>query len=170
MSSTLLLPPRAQLCNRSCSNKTHTHTYTHFPSRSPVRDGQTSPHKPRLVVPHSTCPSLSPSPPRTQLYNRSCSNKHTLDDGQTVHRGLGSWSLVAHVLHSPPPRLANSFVLGTAVINTHWTASQQKGAPKLIGQCVPLQRRCILHGPEENSWFRGGKSIGITDEPQYPRL
>ena len=24
MSSTLLLPPRAQLCNRSCSNKTHT--------------------------------------------------------------------------------------------------------------------------------------------------
>jgi hypothetical protein len=28
-----------------------------------VRDGQTSPHKPRLVVPHSTCPSLSPSPP-----------------------------------------------------------------------------------------------------------
>jgi len=28
-----------------------------------VRDGQTSPHKPRLVVSHSTCPSLSPSPP-----------------------------------------------------------------------------------------------------------
>ncbi len=25
MSSTLLLPPRAQFCNRSCSNKTHTH-------------------------------------------------------------------------------------------------------------------------------------------------
>jgi len=25
--------------------------------------GQTSPHKPLLVVPHSTCPSLSPSPP-----------------------------------------------------------------------------------------------------------
>jgi hypothetical protein len=32
-------------------------------TRSLVRDGQTSPHKPRLVVPHSTCPSLSPSPP-----------------------------------------------------------------------------------------------------------
>jgi hypothetical protein len=48
-----------------------------FPSRSLVCDGQTSPHMPRLVVPHSTCPSLSPSPPRTQLYNRSCSNKHT---------------------------------------------------------------------------------------------
>ena len=37
MSSTLLLPPRAQLCNRSCSNKTHTlcnryccNKHTHF--------------------------------------------------------------------------------------------------------------------------------------------
>jgi hypothetical protein len=44
------------------------HYYSPFtqypsPSRSLVRDGQTSPHKPRLVVPHSTCPSLSPSPP-----------------------------------------------------------------------------------------------------------
>jgi hypothetical protein len=42
-----------------------------------VRDGQTSPHRPRLVVSRSTCPPLSPSP------------------------------------H------ANSFVTGTAVINTH---------------------------------------------------
>ena len=31
MSSTLLLPPRTQLCNRSCSNKTHTHTHLSFP-------------------------------------------------------------------------------------------------------------------------------------------
>ena len=48
-----------------------------FPSRSLVRDGHTSPHMPRLVVPRSTCPSLSPSSPRSQLCNRSCSNKHT---------------------------------------------------------------------------------------------
>jgi hypothetical protein len=26
------------------------------------RDGQTSPHRPRLVVSHSACPPLSPSP------------------------------------------------------------------------------------------------------------
>jgi hypothetical protein len=37
-------------------------THTPFPPRSQVRDGQTSPHKPRLVVSHSTCPPLSPSP------------------------------------------------------------------------------------------------------------
>jgi hypothetical protein len=42
-----------------------------------VRDGQASPHRPRLVVSRSTCPPLSPSP------------------------------------------LANSFIIGTAVINTH---------------------------------------------------
>jgi hypothetical protein len=70
---------------------THSHTpprtrspsrhppFTHYPFllRSLVCGGQPSPHKPRLVVSHSTCPSLSSSP------------------------------------H------AHSFVLGTAVINTH---------------------------------------------------
>jgi hypothetical protein len=45
------------------------------PPRSLVRDGQTNPHRPRLVVSHSTCP---PHSPREQLCNRSCSNKtHT---------------------------------------------------------------------------------------------
>jgi len=31
-------------------------------TRSLMRDGQISPHKPRLVVSHSTCPPISPSP------------------------------------------------------------------------------------------------------------
>jgi hypothetical protein len=36
-----------------------------------------------------------------------------------IHTGLGSSSLIAHVLHSPPPH-ANSFVIGPAVIkHTH---------------------------------------------------
>jgi hypothetical protein len=42
-----------------------------------VRDGQPSPHRPRLVVSRSTCPPISPPPPRKQLCTRSCSNKHT---------------------------------------------------------------------------------------------
>jgi len=33
-----------------------------FPPRSLVRDGQTSPHRPQLVVSRSTCPPISPSP------------------------------------------------------------------------------------------------------------
>ena len=36
-----------------------------------------------------------------------------------IHTVLGSSSLIAHVLHSPPPPPANSFVIGPAVINTH---------------------------------------------------
>ena len=44
-----------------------------------MRDGQTSPHRPRLDVSRSTCPPLSPTPPREQLYNRYCSNEHTLE-------------------------------------------------------------------------------------------
>ena len=43
-----------------------------------MRDERTHPHRPRLVVYHSTCRPLSSSPPREQLCNRSCSNKHTL--------------------------------------------------------------------------------------------
>ena len=59
-------------------------SFTQSPSlpHSLVRDRQASPHRPRLVVSHSTCPPLSPSP------------------------------------H------ANSFVIGTAVINAQLTTHQ----------------------------------------------
>jgi len=43
-------------------------TQSPSPPHSLVRDGQTSPHRPRVVVCCSTCPPLSPSPPmRTAL-------------------------------------------------------------------------------------------------------
>ena len=47
------------------SSPSHHPPFTQYPSPlcSLVHDGQTSPHKPLLVLPHSTCPSLSPSPP-----------------------------------------------------------------------------------------------------------
>ena len=142
-------PPREQLCNRSCSNKTHppwvgsrspdtcigvgirspiglvVGSCTSHPgvlglipkreesgktgapcvkvpgsSRVPVRDGQTSPHKPPLVVPHSTCPSLSPSPPRINAMRRRAMSHNTCPP-----------------LSSSPH--AHSFVIGPAVINTH---------------------------------------------------
>jgi hypothetical protein len=66
-------PPRT----RSPSSRHPPFTHYPFPPRSLVCGGQASPHKPRLVVSHSTCPPLSSSP------------------------------------H------AHSFVLGTAVLNTH---------------------------------------------------
>ncbi len=65
--------------------------FTHypFPLRSLVCGGQPSPHKPRLVVSHSTCPPLSSSP------------------------------------H------AHSFVLGTAVMNTHTDHPSEKNMRKI---------------------------------------
>jgi hypothetical protein len=51
-------------------------TQSPYPPSSLVRDEQTHPHRPRLVVSQSTCPLFLP--PREQLCNRSCSNKtHT---------------------------------------------------------------------------------------------
>ena len=37
----------------------------------------------------------------------------------TIHTSLGSSYLIAHVLHCPPSPPAHSFIIGTAVINTH---------------------------------------------------
>ena len=64
-------PPSTRSFTRSSPSRHPPFTQNPFPSRSLVCDEHTSPHMPRLVVSHSTCPSLSPSPPRTQLYNRS---------------------------------------------------------------------------------------------------
>jgi hypothetical protein len=77
--------PSARSLSRSPSPPPPSFTQSLSPPRSLVRDGQTSPHRPRLVVSRSTCPPLSPSP------------------------------------H------ANSFIIGTAVINTH-TVSCLRGS------------------------------------------
>jgi hypothetical protein len=69
--------PSAHPLSRSPSPPPPSFTQSPSPPFSLVRDGQTSLHRPRLVVYRSTCPPLSPS------------------------------------------SLANSFVIGTAVINTH---------------------------------------------------
>jgi hypothetical protein len=84
-------PPRT----RSPSSRHPPFTHYPFPLRSLVCGGQPSPHKPRLVVSHSTCPPLSSSP------------------------------------HS------HSFVLGTAVINTH----------------TPPPRVLLPHACTQDGWF-----------------
>jgi hypothetical protein len=60
---------------------------------------------------------------------------------------------------SPSPH-ANSFVIGTSVINTH---TQPIGL-------IPFQARGILPGPEGQSRTRGSQNGGVTDQPQYPGL
>ena len=79
--------PSARSLSRSPSPPPPSFTQSPSPPRSLVRDGQTSPHRPRLVVSRSTCPPLTPSP------------------------------------H------ANSFIIGTAVINTHTLPPSPAYAP-----------------------------------------
>jgi len=55
--------------------------------------------------------------------------------GRLVHTGLGSSSLVAHVLHYPPPH-ANSFVIGPAVINNTHTLL----LATLVSRNIPFPR------------------------------
>jgi hypothetical protein len=136
-----------------------------------VRDGQTSPHRPRLVVSRSTCPPLSPSP-LEQLYDRYCSNKHTrslsrspsspppsftvtqspspprllVRDGQTrPHRPRLVVSRSTCPQLSPSPH-ANSFVIGTAT-------------PPWVGSRSPLGWWLGLHQP---TW-----SFGFDSQSRY---
>jgi len=67
------------LLTRSSPSRHPPFTQYPSPSRTLVRDGQTSPHKPRLVVPHSTCPSLSSSPPaHSFIIGPAVINTHTM--------------------------------------------------------------------------------------------
>ena len=54
--------PNAHSLSHSPSAPPPSFTQSPYPPRSLVRDGQTSPHRPRLVVSRSTRPPLSPSP------------------------------------------------------------------------------------------------------------
>ncbi len=76
-------------------------TQSPCPPRSLVRDGQTSPHRPRLVVSRSTCPPLSPS------------------------------------------SLANSLIIGTAVINTNAVNEYHRREPRT--NIWPASRMRAVH-------------------------
>jgi hypothetical protein len=66
--------------------------FTHYPfsPRSLVCGGQASPHKPRLVVSHSTCPPLSSSPhAHSFVLGTAVINTHTEDPGLNLKTGGG---------------------------------------------------------------------------------
>jgi hypothetical protein len=91
------------------------------PPRSLVRDGQPSPHRPRLVVSRSTCPPISP-PPHVNSFvlGPAVINTHTSvwwsappwvgsispDGWDQIPRWAGGWACTSHpgVLASIPKR------------------------------------------------------------------
>jgi hypothetical protein len=145
MSSHIPPPPCKQLCTRSYSNKhTHTPLSSYLCTRScsnkhtlprpgwapdPLLVGIRSPDG--LVVGSCTShPGVLGSIPKREEPGKTGApcvkvpgSSQSLTGpsvmGSLVHTGLGSSSLVAHVLPYPPPPHANSFVLGPPVINTH---------------------------------------------------
>jgi hypothetical protein len=63
---------------RSPSSRQPPFTHYAFPRRSLVCGGHPSPHKPRLVVSHSTCPPLSSSPhAHSFVFGTAVINTHT---------------------------------------------------------------------------------------------
>jgi len=100
-----------------------------------VRDGQTGPHRPRLVVSRSTCPPISPHHHANSfVIGPAVINTHT---GRLVHTGLGASSLVALVLCPPPspPHTREQLCNSTAVINTH---------PSAVPRCGFEVRRFVI--------------------------
>ena len=157
------------LLTRSSPSRHPPFTQYPSPSRSLVClcDGQTSPHKPRLVVPHSTCPSLSASPPANSfIIGPAVINTHnernqgkqgaTLLKYRVPH---GSHHFLPHArrvfassFSTGPPRDHDALMMMMSFIcsfrnknHCHWTVI----ATKPSGQCVPVQTSGILHGPEE---------------------
>jgi hypothetical protein len=63
-------------------------TQSPFPPRSLVRDGQTSPHRPRFVVSHSTCPPLPPFPHANSFVMGTAVINNNVKHGSCKHRIL----------------------------------------------------------------------------------
>jgi hypothetical protein len=71
--------PSARSLSRSPSPPPPSFSQSPSPPCSLVRDGQTSPHRPRLVVSRSTCPPLPPSPHANSfIIGTAVTNTHTL--------------------------------------------------------------------------------------------
>ena len=74
--------PNARSLSHSPSAPPPSFTQSACPPRSLVRDGQTSPHRPRLVVSRSTCPPLSPYPHADNfIIGTAVINTHTTIEG-----------------------------------------------------------------------------------------
>ena len=76
-------PMHARSLSHSPSDPPPSFTQSPYPPRSLVRDEQTSPHRPRLVVSHSTCPPLSSSPHAHSFVIGPAVIKHTHPVTQT---------------------------------------------------------------------------------------
>ena len=81
--------------------------------------------------------------------------------GRLVHTGLGSSSLVAYVLHSPPPH-ANIFVIGPAVINTH------TGPQNINPEALLFKRAAFYNGLKSKVGLAAAKAAALRVNLNLP--
>jgi hypothetical protein len=89
--------------------------------------------------------------------------------GRLVHTGLGSSSLVAHVLPYPPPAPVISFVLGAGVIYTQISFQTKScssfSAERRRAQPCPIDPRMRLRLPHPSN--KGLPSLLFRRERKY---
>ena len=78
--------PNARFLSHSPSAPPPPFTQSPYPPRSLVRDEQTHPHRPRLVVSHSTCPPLSSSPHANSFVIGPAVINHTHTPGRSSQK------------------------------------------------------------------------------------
>jgi hypothetical protein len=145
--------PRARSLSRSPSPPPPSFTQSPSPPRSLVSDGQTSPHRPRLVVSHSTCPPLSPSPHANSfIIGTAVINTKVVGGG-------GAWLVVIQreLVRWPPP----GFRVLVQDQDPEWTSVfviSARPVPRLRGE--ERKREEKEKGGEGREGERGGKREG----------
>ncbi len=171
--------PNARFLSHSPSAPPPPFTQSPYPPRSLVRDGQTHPHRPRLVVSHSTCPPLSSSPhahsfvigPAVIKHTRSIHTKplpSTLSQHDAFDPALSetffstTLGFVVPVLSSLPATTIVR-VLSAASKNTSWTFMATTPARAQLTQGIqgarlnglrarPSLPHGLTHGPHHVCW------------------
>jgi hypothetical protein len=148
---------------RSPSSRHPPFTHYPFPLRSLVCGGQPSPHKPRLVVSHSTCPPLSSSPhAHSFVLGTVVINTHTSEH-------FFSPRYHEHIQQHARRVFASSFSTGPPGDRSALHCRRNAIATQSIG-IISVQARGILPRPEEQSRTCGCQSGGVEDQPQCPGL
>ena len=134
--------PSARSLSRSPSSPFPSFTQSPSPPRSLVRDGQTSPHRPRLVESHSTCLSLSP-----------CPHANSFVTGTAIINNNRDLHVLSPIAPRVPPRYCGRRACGrddtTAGMPGRWQACTVCGRNEMISCGIPFMKR-PLNVPAED--------------------